>query len=78
MNDGKVTGFDLRSAAGRFDCGKYFEALTGRDNLEVVSSDDGKFQFGNTKSGIRHDGDSRTVHVVNAATVREFNRKTNR
>ncbi|GMH57544.1 hypothetical protein TL16_g02410 [Triparma laevis f. inornata] len=72
-----TTEFDLRNADERNQCAAYFGDLTGRD-LELVTSSDGSFQFGNTQSGINYDGDSRTIHVVNAATVREFNRKTSR
>lgn len=66
-----IHSFIIHSKSCRF-------APRPRTDLELVTSSDGSFQFGNTQSGINYDGDSRTIHVVNAATVREVSRMQQR
>lgn len=61
----------LDTASGKIATAAFFSAASQR-SLELVSarSDTHTHQFGNTGSGGKHNNDTRTVHIVNAATVR--------
>ena len=58
---------DERSQLAEFMSRKSGEALV------CLSSED--FQFGNTSSGVKKRQDSRTIHIVNQATVDDFSKK---
>ena len=69
---------DLATESGRAAVGKFFSAESGEDVICVSAADDENrhtHQFGNTQSGVRERGDTRTIHIVNAATVRELSKK---
>lgn len=68
---------DLATPDGLQELGAFFSSESGEDVVCVTASSasaGGKHvhQFGNTRSGVREMGDTRTVHLVNAATVREL------
>lgn len=74
---------DLSSSYGRDELATFFSKLSPTKQRVVCVSkrdDDDKghhtHQFGNTRAGVRNnDGDTRTVHIVNAATVRQVSEK---
>jgi len=63
---------DLSSSSGRDEAASFFEMESGM-SLSLVTKDgpEHTHQFGNTRSGVRSTGDTRTIHIVNAATVAE-------
>jgi uncharacterized protein YcbX len=66
----------LESSKGRDELASFFstkskQSLTCVTN-EQPSSTKHAHQFGNTRSGIKHAKDTRTIHIINAATVRQF------
>lgn len=62
---------DLASAAGRDAAASFFSSACGEPVACVVAGGaEHVHQFGNTRSGVRERGDTRTVHIVNAETVR--------
>lgn len=69
---------DLASELGQDDATKFFSKISGQDVVCVTADPSAEqglphtHQFGNTRSGIKARGDTRTVHLVNAATVRQF------
>lgn len=74
---------DLATQAGRHLTGQFFSELCGRKVSCVFANTNGNVkkqldqqhghQFGNTSAGIKNnDGDTRTVHIINSNTVREF------
>jgi uncharacterized protein YcbX len=67
---------DLGTECGRTELGQFFSHESGR-TVECVSAQSQKHehQFGNTRSGVRERGDTRTVHLINAATVRDISDK---
>lgn len=83
-DDGGSTGLgptDLSTAEGRDEVSAYFSKACG-ESVRLVckqsrNDDDEKHthQFGNTRSGVRERGDTRTVHIVNAATVRQVSER---
>ena len=66
---------DLGTKEGRAEIGAFFSKESGSTVL-CVSAEQQKqrhtHQFGNTSSGVKALGDTRTIHIVNAATVREL------
>jgi hypothetical protein len=74
---------DLGLPSGRDELASFFSDESHQPLVCVTKTetDDGEgstFQFGNTRAGVKHNpgGDTRTVHIVNSATVREFSEKT--
>lgn len=88
-----VNVFDLNSFEGREKMAQYFmdqappSISTGDDSkgdstslvcVTQTHSPAHTHQFGNTSKGFKmNNGDSRTIHIVNEATVREFEDKIN-
>ncbi|VEU39647.1 unnamed protein product [Pseudo-nitzschia multistriata] len=71
---------DLNTQSGREALASFFSYESNEDLVCVTKETDGKvntFQFGNTRAGVKNNpgGDTRTVHIVNRATVREFSNK---
>jgi len=73
---------DLSLRSGRDELASFFSDEANEPLVCVTKeSDDGKvtstFQFGNTRAGVKNNpgGDTRTVHIVNRATIREFSEK---
>ncbi|KAL7506362.1 hypothetical protein ACHAXN_003659 [Cyclotella atomus] len=77
---------DLSSQLGRDETAEFFTQLCRRRVVCVVANNDHcasrgnkilsnqhTHQFGNTSSGVKHNnGDTRTIHIVNENTVRQF------
>jgi uncharacterized protein len=65
---------DLSTLQGREHVATFFGKQAGNDVVCVTaaSSCNHKHQFGNTSSGVKARGDTRTVHIINAATVAEL------
>lgn len=63
----------LHSVAGRDAISEFFSEATGKA-VRVVTADarEHVHQFGNTGSGVKRNNDTRTIHLINAATVREL------
>jgi hypothetical protein len=57
------------SFEGRTTLGNFFSNASGRA-VDLVTSAAAPHQFGNTGSGVAASGDTRTLHIVNANTVR--------
>uniref|UniRef100_A0A7S2LHB7 MOSC domain-containing protein n=1 Tax=Leptocylindrus danicus TaxID=163516 RepID=A0A7S2LHB7_9STRA len=63
----------LGTVSGRAKVSDFFSNACG-EGVELVTV--GKdFQFGNTRSGVKARGNTRTCHIVNAATVRQVSEK---
>jgi uncharacterized protein YcbX len=63
---------DLSLPEGRQALADFFSNQSG-ETLTCVTADN--FQFGNTSSGVKKKkGNTRTVHIINAATVREVSK----
>lgn len=68
-----LDSIDLSTNGGREQLATFFCHRSGKDVVCVTgSSDNHKHQFGNTSSGVKARGDTRTIHIINAATVREL------
>lgn len=68
---------DLNMQSGRNELATFFSYESNESLVCVTKETDGKintFQFGNTRAGVKNNpgGDTRTVHIVNRATVREL------
>lgn len=68
---------DLGLRSGRDELASFFSDESNEPLVCVTKESDGTigtFQFGNTRAGVKNNpgGDTRTVHIVNRATVREF------
>ena len=63
---------DLETQLGREKLAQYFSEES-QQSLTCVCSSTGekKHQFGNTSSGVKARNDTRTIHIINAATVRQ-------
>jgi uncharacterized protein YcbX len=69
---------DLATDQGREALAQFLSAQSGEDVTCVTSastSDKHKHQFGNTGSGVKVRGDTRTVHIVNLNTIRALSEK---
>mmetsp|Transcript_4951 Transcript_4951/g.10998 ORF Transcript_4951/g.10998 Transcript_4951/m.10998 type:complete len:402 (-) Transcript_4951:445-1650(-) len=71
---------DLNVQSGRDELASFFSYESNEDLVCVTKEADGKvntFQFGNTRAGVKNNpaGDTRTVHLVNRATIRQFSDK---
>jgi hypothetical protein len=72
---------DLSLQSGRDELASFFSDESNQPLVCVTKEAGGTvstFQFGNTRAGVKNNpgGDTRTVHIVNRATVREFSEKT--
>lgn len=71
---------DLATLKGREALGDFFSKQSGLP-VRCVSADQNnpqqKHQFGNTSSGWKQRKDTRTIHLVNANTVRQLSEKCN-
>ena len=70
-NEKLLDSVDLSTEGGRQVLADLFSDLSG-ESLSCVTADN--FQFGNTSSGVKKKGNTRTIHIINAATVREFSK----
>ena len=71
---------DLNFQSGRDELASFFSNESKEELVCVTKQTDGKvntFQFGNTRAGVKNNpaGDTRTVHIVNRATIRELSDK---
>ena len=63
---------DLNTQLGREELARYFSNESEQSLTCVCSSSEKKkHQFGNTSSGVKARNDTRTIHIINAATVRQ-------
>ena len=85
-NEETKNTFDLNSIEGRNQLAEYFvkqqpPSITDKASLACITqaqSQKHKHQFGNTSSGFKkNNGESRTIHIVNEATVRDVEEKVN-
>ena len=66
---------DLATNTGKEQLASFFSQLSNQDLVCVAAnSNDHSHQFGNTSSGIKSNGDSRTIHIINAETVKEISK----
>lgn len=66
---------NLAFVEGRELLGRFMSEKSGKTVVCVTAAtveEQHKHQFGNTSSSVKSRGDTRTVHIVNAATVREL------
>ena len=65
---------DLATSEGRSSLGTFFSEQSGLPSVTCITADQQrqqqKHQFGNTSSGWKERKDTRTIHLVNANTVR--------
>ena len=84
-SSGAVLGpVDLATDLGKEETGAFFSLISGEDVVCVTAEQpqskvgDSKsitahrHQFGNTSAGVKANGNTRTVHIINAETVRQF------
>ena len=62
----------LNSEIGKEEVSQFFSDACGQA-VELVSA--AEHQFGNTRAGVKARNDTRTCHIINAATVREVSKK---
>ena len=65
---------DIATSHGRKQVSQFFTQACG-ECVDLVTQTNTKrhtHQFGNTRSGVKVKGDTRTIHIINAATVREI------
>jgi uncharacterized protein len=69
-----LDSIDMSTPAGRQALADFFTKQSGVPVACVTATDAQKHQFGNTSSGWKQKNDTRTVHIVNAATVRALSK----
>ena len=62
----------MNTETGRLELANFLSERSGKKVICVESKD---FQFGNTSSGVKQRNDSRTIHIVNQATVDQFSQR---
>ncbi|GMH83017.1 hypothetical protein TrVE_jg524 [Triparma verrucosa] len=75
---GDTLEFDLNSPSSLSEFSSHISSVTGLSLSVVSSSSSSPFQFGNTQSGLTYDSDSRTIHLINSASVSEYSKRTSR
>lgn len=72
-SDAVLGPIDLAQESGRSDLASFFSSISGEEVVCVAAdSKEHTHQFGNTRSGVKARGDTRTVHIINAETVKQF------
>lgn len=71
---GEAVTVDPSTAAGRETIECIIQRRVGAATRLVTGGE--SHQFGNTRSGVRNHGDTRTLHIVNAASVEAVRRAT--
>ena len=73
-SSGAVLGpIDLAQESGRSELASFFSSISDEEVVCVAAdSKQHTHQFGNTRSGVKTRGDTRTVHIINAETVKQF------
>ena len=72
-SDAVLGPIDLAQESGRSELASFFSSISGEEVVCVAAdSKQHTHQFGNTRSGVKARGDTRTVHIINAETVRQF------
>jgi uncharacterized protein len=68
---------NLGNEQGRDALASFVAKAAGKDVMCVTASghNNHKHQFGNTSSGVKARGDTRTIHIINAETVKDLSRK---
>jgi len=69
---------DLATEDGRVSLANFFSDISGKEVICISSSSnskDHKHQFGNTSSGVKQREDTRTVHIVNENSLKDFEAK---
>lgn len=66
---------DLATNTGKEQLASFFSQLSNQELVCVAAeSKDHSHQFGNTSSGIKSNGNSRTIHIINSETVKEISK----
>ncbi|KAG7366809.1 MOSC domain containing protein [Nitzschia inconspicua] len=68
---------DMSTPTGRQELADFFTDQSGIPVACVMATDPKNHQFGNTSSGWKQKKDTRTIHIVNAATVRALSKAMN-
>ena len=72
-SDAVLGPIDLGQESGRSELASFFSSISGEEVVCVAAdSQEHTHQFGNTRSGVKARGDTRTVHIINAETVKQF------
>jgi uncharacterized protein YcbX len=66
-----LDAIDMSTCVGREQFADFFSRESGLP-LTCITAATEKHQFGNTSSGWKQKKDTRTIHIINAATVREL------
>ena len=64
----------MSTSYGMKELSLFFSNISGKD-VKCITADTYRHQFGNTRSGWKHKKDTRTIHIVNAATVAQLSNK---